>query len=110
MILNRPSLSVSTVRTRSIRTGLAASTETPGRTGPVASFTTPAMALCAEATLGSITTTAATIATAADKLLPFMAGDLPHGGTKSLDQIGTRCSFARDRSAKAHGEGRNILE
>src|SRR5258706_9694679 len=82
-ILYNPSLSVSTERTLSIRTGLAASTETPGSTAPVASFTTPAMALCAEATLGSMTTTAATIATAADKVLPLIVGALPQGTCES---------------------------
>src|SRR5580765_3991897 len=82
-ILYTPSLSVRTERTFSIRTGLAASTETPGSTEPVASFTTPAMALCAKATLGSSTTTDAKIATAADKDLPFIV-DLPQSNLRDL--------------------------
>jgi len=46
----RPSASVTTVRTFSMSTGLAASTVTPGRTAPDVSLTTPAMAAacCAE--------------------------------------------------------------
>src|SRR5262249_44684473 len=36
-----------------MRTGLAASTVTPGRTAPDVSFTTPAMVLCADATAGA---------------------------------------------------------
>src|SRR5262249_51609215 len=44
MILYWPSPSVTTVRTFSMRAGLAASTVTPGKTAPVASRTTPAMA------------------------------------------------------------------
>src|SRR5436190_297772 len=42
-MLYRPSPSETTVRTFSIRAGLAASTVTPGSTAPVVSFTTPAM-------------------------------------------------------------------
>src|SRR5215467_4364996 len=36
-----------------MRTGLAASTVTPGRTAPNVSFTTPAIVLCADATAGT---------------------------------------------------------
>src|SRR6266581_3501603 len=49
----RPSPSVTTLRVFSMRTGLAASTVTPGKTAPDESFTTPAMVLCADATAGS---------------------------------------------------------
>src|SRR5262245_7125393 len=51
MMLNRPSASVTTERTFSMRAGLAASTDTPGRTASDVSLTTPAMALacCAHA-------------------------------------------------------------
>src|SRR5437867_3075449 len=53
MILNWPCSSVDTVRTFSMRAGLAASTVTPGRTAPDVSRTTPAMPLapvtCADA-------------------------------------------------------------
>src|SRR4051812_25161709 len=48
-----PFASVDTERTFSMSTGLLASTVTPGSTAPVASFTTPANALCARAVDGS---------------------------------------------------------
>src|SRR6185295_11636817 len=51
-----PAPSVTALRTFSIRAGLAASTVTPGRTAPDASFTTPAMApleLCADAVVAA---------------------------------------------------------
>ena len=44
-----PVSSLTTDRTFSIRTGLAASTVTPGNTAPDVSLTTPVMAACAEA-------------------------------------------------------------
>src|SRR5439155_14553220 len=43
-ILYTPPASLTTVRTFSISAGLAASTVTPGRTAPVVSLTTPAIA------------------------------------------------------------------
>src|SRR4051794_29547602 len=46
---NRPFASVTAVRTFSIRTGLAASTVTPGSTAPDVSFTVPEIDACAEA-------------------------------------------------------------
>ncbi len=53
-ILYWPCESVVTDRTRSMSTGLLASTVTPGITAPVVSFTTPAMPLaCAKAVPGS---------------------------------------------------------
>src|SRR5262245_66601436 len=54
-MLYRPSLSVRTVRTFSMRTGLLASTVTPGRTAPLESRAMPLMALCARAAAGAIT-------------------------------------------------------
>src|SRR4051794_28382747 len=48
-----PAPSVTAVRAFSIRTGLVASTVTPGRTAPDASLTTPAMDACAYADSGS---------------------------------------------------------
>ena len=48
-----PASSVMTVRTCSIKAGLAASTVTPGNTPPEASLTTPARALCASAVLAA---------------------------------------------------------
>src|SRR5262245_28095152 len=55
MILYWPSESVTPVRLFSISAGLAASTVTPGRTAPLVSLTTPAIALCAVARAGSAT-------------------------------------------------------
>src|SRR2546426_1011004 len=56
-----PSPSVTTVRTFSMSTGLAASTVTPGTMAPVASLTTPAMVplFCAKLAVGSSSTRAA---------------------------------------------------
>src|SRR3954468_21628489 len=50
-----PSASVVAVRTRSIRSGLAASTVTPGSTPPDASLTTPVLVAWARATEGAST-------------------------------------------------------
>src|SRR5436190_5808263 len=47
-----PVPSVTTERTFSISTGLAASTVTPGRIAPDASLTTPVMAACAQTEAG----------------------------------------------------------
>src|SRR5262245_59926272 len=55
MIRYCPLPSVTAVRTFSIRTGLDASTVTPGRTAPEASRTTPAMVACARAAAGAAT-------------------------------------------------------
>src|SRR5258705_8576264 len=52
-ILYWPAVSVTAVRVFSISTGLDASTVTPGRTAPVPSFTTPAIATCALAMAGT---------------------------------------------------------
>src|SRR5205809_5015096 len=51
-----PVSSLTTERTFSINTGLAASTITPGSTAPDASLTTPVMAACANAAAGRSTT------------------------------------------------------
>src|SRR5687767_12667677 len=53
--LNWPEPSVTTDRTFSISAGLEASTVTPGRIAPDASFTTPAMDACAYAAAGMST-------------------------------------------------------
>ena len=55
-----PVPSVVTVRTFSIRTGLATSTVTPGSTPPDASLTTPVMAACARAAAGKSSNTDST--------------------------------------------------
>src|SRR4051812_27327164 len=60
MIRYWPVLSVVTVRTFSMRTGLEASTVAPGSTAPDASFTTPASDACAQAIEGTSTTHART--------------------------------------------------
>src|SRR4029450_9796055 len=52
-----PVSSLTTERVRSIRTGLAASTVTPGRTAPEVSRTTPVIAACANAAAGRSKTT-----------------------------------------------------
>src|SRR5687767_15663567 len=62
MIRYWPVPSVVTERTFSIRTGLAASTVTPGSTAPDASLTTPVMAPCAIAAAGTSRTTSRTAA------------------------------------------------
>src|SRR5215218_5185059 len=54
----RPVPSVTAARAFSIRTGLAASTITPGNTAPDASFTRPASDACAKAANGTLTTSA----------------------------------------------------
>src|SRR5262245_42223523 len=58
MMRYRPAASVMAVRARSMRAGLLASTVTPGSTAPVASLTTPAMAVCADAGRGANRTVA----------------------------------------------------
>src|SRR5262249_40826211 len=60
IILYCPSASVTTLRTFSMSAGLLASTVTPGSTAPHVSRTTPAMALCAWAMLGTAAHTTVT--------------------------------------------------
>src|SRR5215831_14318950 len=55
MILYCPVSSVTTDRTFSISASLLASTLTPGKTAPDESFTTPAIALCANVRVGHAT-------------------------------------------------------
>src|SRR5712691_7246756 len=64
-MLYRPSPSVTTVRTLSIKAGLAASTVTPGSTPADVSLTTPAipLACCADAVAGTRTNTPTSAAT-----------------------------------------------
>src|SRR4051794_31008173 len=57
-----PLASVTTERVFSMRTGLAASTVTPGSTAPVASLTTPVNVLCACAAAGTSSSPSTTIA------------------------------------------------
>src|SRR5437667_273863 len=64
-MLYRPSPSVTTVRTLSIKAGLAASTVTPGSTAADASLTTPAipLACCADVASGMSTNAPTSAAT-----------------------------------------------
>src|SRR5258705_11608327 len=92
--------------------GLLASTVTPGRTAPVASFTTPANALCARAVAGSARNPSATTHHIAKRLLimptppqsfpdrdidgmeaTVTRGWIPRGNDKKVSRI-------RDRSEK----------
>src|SRR5688572_13861259 len=66
-----PVSSVTTDRTFSISTGLAASTVTPGRTAPDASLTTPVMTAWADAIDGTNTHTNATRKNAQDPWIRF---------------------------------------
>src|SRR5438046_908916 len=72
-----PVPSVTTERTFSISTGLAASTVTPGRIAPDASLTTPVMAACAQTEAGKTTseTTPATRARSELRMRPPDAGE-----------------------------------
>src|SRR5215813_13240235 len=73
MILYWPAPSVTTLRVFSISTSLAASTVTPGSTAPDVSFTTPAIALCASAMVGTSTTDASAVITRAMNLRVIQA-------------------------------------
>src|SRR5438034_1071207 len=87
-----PRSSVVAERVFSIRTGLLASTVTPGITAPVVSFTTPAIALvCAKAVLDAAIHTPTTTAASLD----ILAMSPPNGpnGTKTLWKI--RSHFRR---------------
>jgi len=63
MTLYNPCVSVTTDRTFSMRTGLDASTVTPGSTSPLSSLTTPTMLLWATATAGTSPSTPKAITT-----------------------------------------------
>src|SRR5262249_30287761 len=71
-----PSPSVTTARVFSIRTGLDASTVTPGSTAPDVSFTTPAIVLCAAAMEGKSVRNARPTQRRAD-VSPFIGFSLP---------------------------------
>src|SRR5262245_33142351 len=94
-ILYCPEPSVSTARVFSISTSLDASTVTPGSTAPDASFTTPAIALWADAMAGSSTTNAAASATAMTLrniqasfgVSPTTGRRLSHNGQKESDYL-----------------------
>src|SRR5205809_3303308 len=83
-----PVSSLTTERTFSINTGLAASTITPGSTAPAAYMTTPVMADCANAVTGRSTTTNRA---AADRLanghIVFL---LTWGGSTGDENVGPR--------------------
>src|SRR5437867_9675833 len=77
-ILYSPSESVTTVRTPSMRTGLDASTVTPGNTAPDVSFTTPAMPW-ANITAGIKSRTAATTPTHVTRFRTIAPSCRTHG-------------------------------
>jgi hypothetical protein len=72
-----PVSSVTTDRTLSIRTGLAASTLTPGKTAPELSLTTPVIAACAEAVDGKSKETNTTRRAPEDRSITFGIAVLP---------------------------------
>src|SRR5438552_13140297 len=83
-----PVASLTTERTFSISTGLAASTVTPGSTAPDASLTTPVMAACANAVTGRSTTTNRA---AADRLANgYIVFLLTWGGSTGDEKVGPR--------------------
>ena len=90
-----PVPSVVALRTFSMRTGLAASTVTPGSTAPDASRTTPAMVACADAVEGN----RAAIATTASAHVTFTA----RGPTSDLVRAPTSCIPSPLLAAAARG-------
>src|SRR5437773_12404485 len=74
-----PVPSVTTVRTFSIRTGLAASTLTPGSTPPDASLTVPAIDACAYANDGKATIAAIRIPQLANLRMKLPPGAMSRG-------------------------------
>src|SRR5215831_2255972 len=87
-ILYWPAPSVTTLRVFSIRTSLAASTVTPGKTAPDVSFTTPAIALCACATVGTSTSHASAATTRALNLRVIQASFV---ATPALSRTREKC-------------------
>src|SRR5438477_4442822 len=73
-----PVSSVTTERTFSIRTGLDASTVTPGKTAPEASLTTPVIAACAWAVDGKSNETITTRRAPEDRWIWFSIAVLPY--------------------------------
>src|SRR5260370_17767269 len=109
-ILYWPAVSVTTVRVFSINTGLDASTVTPGRTAPVPSFTTPAIATCALAMAGTRHTAAPSSAVhkPTRRMTSPLFGPLPHEGVAALDLTGGlgRCQVEKlptVRSVRSRG-------
>src|SRR3989442_793695 len=88
-MLYRPSPSLTTLRTFSIRAGLAASTVTPGSTAPDVSFTTHAIPLACCAHAAGANSTPPLKAT---KLMPARFLRLTHDS--QLDRIGVNARVA----------------
>src|SRR5215510_7649380 len=84
-----PVPSVTALRVFSISAGLAASTVTPGRMAPEASFTTPVMEAWANATAGTSTSSAS----AANPTCNFLMHNLPSFDSRSpVSNEPTGCS------------------
>ena len=103
-IVNWPRSLVVADRTFSIRTGLAASTVTPGSTAPDVSLTVPAIALCAETRSGKTTmqASASTSMDAAGKHLRVMAQLLRLDGQRQRHARRKRREFERRRRMALH--------
>src|ERR1700730_6062819 len=88
-MLNRPSPSVTTVRTRSMRAGLAASTVTPGITAFDVSRTTPEMpaACCAHAPEEQSSALASTATATLVRTMAFPLGRLGPASTDSVQPL-----------------------
>src|SRR6266850_728143 len=105
IIRKSPATSVVTVLTFSIRAGLLASTVTPGSTAPVASFTTPAMALCASARSGnnaSMANPAST--TTATLLLTIIASQRGPQNDRECDSPRIAVESEPGSGRQAHGD------
>src|SRR5437762_8326650 len=87
-MLYRPSPSVTTERTFSIRAGLAASTVTPGITAPDASRTTPEIpaACCADALEGNESTPASIATATLVRIMASLSVD-PDSATDSAQRL-----------------------
>src|SRR5579864_2627546 len=105
-----PLASVLAERTPSISAGLLASTVTPGSTPPVASFTTPANALCAPAVAGSTSELASVYTSVKIRplIMPFTMPVPPSQRTASRSFTRPQLLEARprqDQMRPAQGEG-----
>src|SRR6185503_8310985 len=102
MIRYSPLLSVVTLLAPSMRAGLLASTVTPGSTAPVASLTTPAIALCALALPGENASRAQPASRTAATLLQTICR-LPHKQPKRPNDASRR-KRRHDERNEGHAE------
>src|SRR5712692_2199696 len=107
MMRNSPAPSVVTVLTRSFKAGLPASTVTPGNTAPVASLTTPAIALCANADPGENASHAKAARNDFLTSLPLMSP--PNLGMKSKVQLDAELEDPRVEHRCRTPPGRTVL-